>query len=122
MEPLAGEVGTWPDAYWYLEYESGVPDHNVHRAGRTLILFSSIERATRFHDEFPAARIPCTPRSVEVGGVLALVKRHFPNQGMRWYLLDPEPEDFDAAGRYAEPLYSWPLNLKGLCGWIGPCR
>ena len=124
MEPLQEEVGTWPAALWYLELESGAPDVMRHADGLSLILFSSIERAARFHDEFPAPRTSCLPKSVRPGAVAGLIRRTMPAASqrgrVRWYLLDPGSQDFDASGRQAERLYRWPLTLKDLCGWIDP--
>jgi len=127
MEPVREEVGTWPAALWYLERESGAPDCVRYADGLCLILFSSIERASRFHDEFPASsREACVPRAVEVSRVISLASRHFPAASpaklMRWYILDPEPMDFDKTGRQVKMFYRWPLTLRSLCGWIDAPR
>lgn len=118
MEALQEEVGTWPAAYWYLEQDSGVPDHIIHPNGPTLILFSSMERAARFHEKFPSARLNCSPEAVGVGRVQGLVLRHFLPNAVRFYVLDPAPEDFDERGRYKNVHYHWLLNLVGLCGYL----
>ena len=119
MDALQEETGTWPAAYWFLMRASGVPDH-VRYPNKTaaLILFSSEDRADKFHDEFPAMRQGCEPEAVAPSQVPALVRRHFPPNTVSSYVLDPSAGDFDGEGRQVDKLFNWPLTLVGLCGYL----
>lgn len=123
MDALQEETGTWPAAYWFLRRASGTPDHvSYPSSSGALILFSSEERAARFHDDFPTKREGCTPEAISPARVPALVTQHFRPGSVRAYVLDPSAEDFDEdfdeAGRQRCGLSHWPLTLVGLCGYL----